>query len=81
MTSRPKSLALRSAVTTRPIASGTDARAFRSACPPDTKINVSDITDFRRGRGDLVFSLFMAALAQLSQRVMDGLNMDAARCA
>lgn len=43
--------------------SGTQVRGFTSACPADTKINVTDITDFRRGRGDLVFSLFMAALA------------------
>ncbi len=39
------------------------AREFSSACPPARKINVEDVNDFRRGRGDLVFSVFMAALA------------------
>ncbi|WP_299205473.1 tripartite tricarboxylate transporter TctB family protein [uncultured Tateyamaria sp.] len=63
MKSRSASPAPRSATAVRPIRSDTTGRAFASACPPDSKINVTDITDFRRGRGDLIFSLFMAGLA------------------
>lgn len=36
---------------------------FASHCPPARKINVADVNDFRRGRGDLIFSLFMVGLA------------------
>ena len=36
---------------------------FSSNCPADSKINVQDVTDFRRGRGDLVFSVVMLAVA------------------
>ncbi|MEL6889279.1 MAG: tripartite tricarboxylate transporter TctB family protein, partial [Pseudomonadota bacterium] len=43
--------------------STTGARAFASRCPADTKINVQDVTDFRRGRGDLVFSVVMVGIA------------------
>lgn len=63
MKSRAAPPALTSATVERPLRSRTTARGFASTCPPDSKINLTDITDFRRGRGDLVFSLFMAALA------------------
>ena len=43
--------------------STTGARTFASRCPADTKINVQDVTDFRRGRGDLVFSVLMVGVA------------------
>ncbi|WP_415404296.1 tripartite tricarboxylate transporter TctB family protein [Tateyamaria sp. SN3-11] len=36
---------------------------FASHCPQARKINVADVNDFRRGRGDLIFSLFMVGLA------------------
>lgn len=38
-------------------------RRFRSETPPDRKFKVDDLLAFRRGRGDLAFSIFMAALA------------------
>ncbi|MEM8654070.1 MAG: tripartite tricarboxylate transporter TctB family protein [Pseudomonadota bacterium] len=63
MKSRVASSPLVSGSLTGRIISTTQGRAFSSACPADKKINVNDITDFRRGRGDLIFSLFMAALA------------------
>ena len=36
---------------------------FRSECPPDRKIRVDDLFRFRRGRGDLILSGLMLALA------------------
>lgn len=63
MKSRAASPALKSATAVRPLRSSVAGRGFASTCPPDTRINVTDITDFRRGRGDLIFSLFMVALA------------------
>ena len=36
---------------------------FRSETPPDKPFKVDDLMSFKRGRGDLVFSLAMAALA------------------
>lgn len=38
-------------------------RRFRSETPPDRKFKVEDLLAFRRGRGDLAFSIFMALLA------------------
>ena len=43
--------------------SGSAGRSFASRCPPAKRINVEDVNDFRRGRGDLLFSLFMTGLA------------------
>ena len=63
MKSSATSAALHSAGTRDGIRSATDARALISHCPADTKINVTDITDFRRGRGDLVFSVAMVVIA------------------
>lgn len=40
-----------------------EGRAFASTCPPDKRFKVEDLFAFRRGRGDLVFSAFMAVLA------------------
>lgn len=39
------------------------ARRFRSETPPDRKFEVDDLLAFQRGRGDLAFSTFMAAVA------------------
>ncbi len=36
---------------------------FRSECPPDVKIKVENLFRFRRGRGDLHFSLIMLGIA------------------
>ncbi|MEM6728639.1 MAG: tripartite tricarboxylate transporter TctB family protein [Pseudomonadota bacterium] len=38
-------------------------RRFRSETPPDRKFKVDDLLAFKRGRGDLAFSVFMLALA------------------
>ena len=40
-----------------------DLRPFESACPPDKKIKVENLFQFKRKRGDLLFSCFMFALA------------------
>ena len=63
MKSRATGPALSSATAGAPTRSRTHAAPFSSTCPPDRKINVQDVTDFRRGRGDLVFSVFMVLLA------------------
>ncbi|MEL7126753.1 MAG: tripartite tricarboxylate transporter TctB family protein [Pseudomonadota bacterium] len=63
MKSSATSDALRSAAAGGTLRSASSTRAFSSACPADTKINVQDVTDFRRRRGDLVFSLIMVAVA------------------
>ncbi|WP_299142751.1 tripartite tricarboxylate transporter TctB family protein [uncultured Tateyamaria sp.] len=63
MTSRVTPRALTSATPRAVIRSRATTPRFASATPPAQKINVADITDFRRGRGDLIFSLFMALLA------------------
>lgn len=52
-----------SATRQAPIRSATAHKAFASTCPSTQRVAVEDVHDFRRGRGDLVFSLFMAALA------------------
>lgn len=43
--------------------SATKTRVFQTACPSDAKIDLRDVSDFHRGRGDLVFSVFMVVLA------------------
>jgi len=43
--------------------SSTTERGFASICAPDKRFDLRDVTDFRRGRGDLVFSVFMVAVA------------------
>ncbi|WP_415919762.1 tripartite tricarboxylate transporter TctB family protein [Tateyamaria sp. SN6-1] len=63
MKSRTTSQALKSAGGRNTFRSGPAPAPFSSACPPDAKINVQDVTDFRRGRGDLVFSVIMVAVA------------------
>ena len=63
MKARAASPALKSAVVERAMISDTRTRRFASACPPDKKTNVTSITDFRRGRADLVFSLIVAGVA------------------
>lgn len=63
MISRTQSAPLRSAGTAHPLRVRLTQTPFASQCPPARRINVEDVTDFRRGRGDLVFSIFMAALA------------------
>ena len=63
MKSATTSDALKSATTGSVMRSTTGARTFASRCPADKKINVQDVTDFRRGRGDLVFSVLMVGVA------------------
>ena len=38
-------------------------RRFKSETPPDRKFKVDDLLAFRRGRGDLAFSIFIALVA------------------
>ncbi|MFL4468796.1 tripartite tricarboxylate transporter TctB family protein [Tateyamaria armeniaca] len=63
MKSRACAPALKSAVRQAPLRARIETRAFSSTCPPAHMINVEDVTDFRRGRGDLIFSLFMVGVA------------------
>lgn len=63
MKSRASTPTLTSVMRHAAMRSGTRARGFASNCPPAKRINVEDVNDFRRGRGDLIFSLFMAGLA------------------
>lgn len=63
MKSRSASPALRSATPTKPLRSRVTLTTFTSRCTPDKRFDLRDVTDFHRGRGDLVFSLFMVALA------------------
>lgn len=63
MKSRASAPALSSAIRPKGLYSAMAAKAFASHCPPARRINVEDVNDFRRGRGDLAFSLFMFGLA------------------
>ncbi|NRB03353.1 MAG: tripartite tricarboxylate transporter TctB family protein, partial [Rhodobacteraceae bacterium] len=36
---------------------------FVSACPPDKKVKVENLFQFKRGRGDLYISIVAAAIA------------------
>ncbi|MEL6451107.1 MAG: tripartite tricarboxylate transporter TctB family protein [Pseudomonadota bacterium] len=63
MKSRATAPALRSATAARPLRADAGAVPFVSRCAPSSQVNVADVHDFRRGQGDLVFSLFMVALA------------------
>lgn len=60
---RASSSALTSAARPATLRSGTSSRRFASACPPTPRVNIEDVDNFRRGRGDLAFSLFMLAVA------------------
>jgi len=40
-----------------------DGVAFKSECPPDKKVKVENLFQFKRKRGDLLFSALMLALA------------------
>jgi len=46
-----------------PLSDMTSADGFKSECPPDKKIKVENLFDFRRGRGDLQVSVVAAILA------------------
>lgn len=46
-----------------PFSAQTTTHSFRSACPATQRVAVSDLHDFKRGRGDLVFSVFMLLVA------------------
>jgi len=61
--SRATASALCSATPRQSLKSGHATRPFVSICPPTRRISVEDVNDFRRGRGDLIFSLFMMGLA------------------
>lgn len=63
MKSRATADALKSAVRVAPMRSAVGGRGFASVCPPAKRINVEDVNDFRRTRGDLVFSAFMLCVA------------------
>ena len=63
MKSRVASDALRSATAGQALTSAVRANAVSSHCPPAKRISVEDVNDFRRGRGDLVFSICMVVLA------------------
>ncbi|MEM6373384.1 MAG: tripartite tricarboxylate transporter TctB family protein [Pseudomonadota bacterium] len=63
MKSRAAAPALTSATRQAPLCSRTTGPAFSSKCPPAQRINVQDVTDFRRGRGDLLFSGVMVTVA------------------
>ncbi|MEL7092758.1 MAG: tripartite tricarboxylate transporter TctB family protein [Pseudomonadota bacterium] len=54
---------LTSATTAAPLRVRNDTAPLTSTCPPEAKIDLRDVTDFRRGRGDLIFSLFMVVVA------------------
>ncbi|WP_108836506.1 tripartite tricarboxylate transporter TctB family protein [Tateyamaria sp. Alg231-49] len=62
MKSRASAKALKSAVRDAPMRTGVATPPFVSACPPARRINVEDVNDFRRTRGDLVFSIFMVCV-------------------
>ena len=55
--------ALTSAMASATFRSAADPGRFASACPADSKVDLRDVTDFRRRRGDFVFSLIMVAVA------------------
>lgn len=63
MKSRATAPALKSATRVAPARSRSAVPAFASFCPPARRINVEDVNDFRRTRGDLVFSIFMVGIA------------------
>ncbi len=63
MKSTTTSPALESAVASTQMRSRTVGPAFASMCVPDKRFDLRDVTNFRRGRGDLVFSVFMVAVA------------------
>lgn len=63
MKSRATATALKSAARRAPHRSAKVSRPFVSNCPPARRVNVEDVTDFRRGRGDLIFSVFMVGVA------------------
>ncbi|WP_299726899.1 tripartite tricarboxylate transporter TctB family protein [uncultured Tateyamaria sp.] len=63
MKSRASATALKSATRRAPQPSTTTPRGFVSICPPAQRVNVADVTDFRRTRGDFVFSVFMVGIA------------------
>lgn len=63
MKSAAGSVGLRSRAADAPLRSGTPSQIFASHCPPDRKFKVEDLLAFRRGRGDLAFSILMVLVA------------------
>ena len=63
MKSRASKPTLTSVIRRAAMRSESAGRSFASRCPPAKRINVEDVNDFRRGRGDVIFSLFMTGLA------------------
>ena len=63
MKSRATAPALSSATHQPPLTSAHVSRPFVSVCPPARRISVEDVHSFRRGRGDLVFSVLMMGVA------------------
>lgn len=45
------------------VSSSADSHVFQSECPADKKFKIEDLMAFRRGRGDLIFSVFCVIFA------------------
>ena len=54
---------LQSTTASSPFTSDAQSDQFASTCPPDRVFKINDLMGFRRGRGDLAFSIFMVFLA------------------